>query len=69
MHPERHSKGMKEQAGQGDALQDTEGQLCTPKSQTRPWPSMHAIPHAFTADQREQQQGIRSCDHLLVADD
>ena len=67
MHPERHSKGMKEQVEQGDDLQETEGQLCTPRSQTKNGPSMHATLHAFTADQREQQPGIRSCDHLLVA--
>ena len=67
MHPERHSKGMKEQAQQGDELQETEEQLCVPRSQTKTGPSMHTISHAFTADQREQQPGIQSCDHLLVA--
>ena len=67
MHPERHSKGMKEQAEQGDELQETEEQLCIPRSQTKTGPSMHTISHAFTADQREQQPGIRSCDHVLVA--
>ena len=62
MHPERHSKGMKEQVEQGDELQETEEQLCIPRSQTKTWPSMHATLHAFTADQREQQPGIRSCE-------
>ena len=65
MHPERHSKGLRHEgtsSEQGDELQETEGRLCIPRSQTKTWPSMHATLHAFTADQREQQPGIRSCE-------